>query len=108
MPLPVPHQNLRWPEAEIQRFCQRWHVHQLALFGSALGKDFQPDSDVDLLVDFEESARPSLLDHIRMEQELEALLGRPVDLVSRQAVEESTNWIRRREILDSAKTIDVG
>lgn len=84
------------------RFCQRWRIRGLALFGSALRDDFHADSDLDLLVTFEDDASWSLLDHVQMEQELSALLGREVDLVSRRAVEQSANWLLRREILGSA------
>jgi predicted nucleotidyltransferase len=90
---------------ELGAFCRRWKVAELALFGSALRDDFGPDSDVDLLVTFAPDADWSLLDHIRMQQELADLLGRPVDLVSRRAIEQSRNPLRRREILGSARTV---
>lgn len=93
------------PMAEIGKFCQRWRTRELALFGSALRTDFKPGSDIDLIVTFEDDADWSLLDHIRMQQELEALLQRDVDLVSRRAVEKSQNWLRRREILSTASVI---
>ncbi|MDW8325850.1 MAG: nucleotidyltransferase family protein [Anaerolineales bacterium] len=94
--------------AVLREFCQRWRVKELALFGSILRDDFGPDSDVDLLVTFAPEADWGLLDHVRMEQELEALLGRRVDLLSRRAVERSTNPIRRRQILESARAIYAG
>ena len=77
----------------------------MALFGSALRGEQRPDSDIDLLVSFGPDAEWSLFDHLHMEEELEVLLGRKVDLVSRRAIERSDNWIRRRAILDSARTI---
>lgn len=89
----------------MNRFCRRWHIRTLALFGSALREDFQPESDLDFLVTFEPSADWSLLDHLRMQEELEALLGRKVDLVSRRAIERSANWIRRDAILGSAEIV---
>ena len=61
-------------------FCQRWHICDLALFGSALRDDFHVGSDLDLLVTFDDDAAWSLLDHVRMEQELSTLFGREVDL----------------------------
>lgn len=85
-------------------FCQRWHVHELAFFGSILRADFRPDSDVDVLVTFFPEAEWSLFDHIAMEEELSVLLGRKVDLVSRRAVEGSSNWIRRKAILEAAES----
>ena len=88
-------------------FCRRWRIVELAVFGSALRDDFRPDSDIDLLVTFEPDAGWSLLDHARMEEELAALLGRPVDLVSRRAVEGSVNWIRRQAILETVRPLYV-
>ncbi len=92
---------------ELSRFCNHWHIQELALFGSALRDDFTEGSDIDLLVTFQPDAEWSLLDHVKMEKDLEALLGREVDLVSRRAVEKSANWIRRQAILDTARTVYV-
>jgi predicted nucleotidyltransferase len=93
------------PVREIADFCQRWKVLELALFGSALRADFNPASDIDLLVSFAPEADWSLLDHLQMQQELRALFGREVDLISRRALEHSPNWLRRREILGTAQVI---
>ncbi len=68
-----------------------------------LRSDFGPASDVDVLVRFALDADWSLLDHITMEEDLAALLGRRVDIVSRRAIERSHNWIRRKAILESAQ-----
>lgn len=95
------------PKNQIADFCRRWHISELALFGSALRDDFGPDSDLDILVTFAPEADWSLLDHLRMEQELASLLNREVDLFSRRAVEQSHNWIRRQEILGTAEVIYV-
>lgn len=70
-----------------------------------LRDDFDPASDVDILVTFEPGADWSLLDHVRMEQELEGLLTRKIDLLSRKAVEQSQNWMRRQEILNTAEVV---
>jgi len=62
-------------------FCQRNHIRKLALFGSVLREDFRPDSDIDVLVEFEVAHVPGLLRIARMERELSELLGgRRVDL----------------------------
>lgn len=87
----------------IAHFCQRWKVTELALFGSVLRDDFRPESDIDMLVTYAPDARWSLLDQVTMTEELEGSLGRKVDLVSRRAVEKSSNWIRRQAILESAQ-----
>jgi predicted nucleotidyltransferase len=93
------------PKDEIATFCRRWKVRELALFGSVLRQDFGPDSDVDILVTFSQNAEWSLFDHVQMQHELQALFGRDVDLVSRRAVERSENWLRRQEILSTARVV---
>ena len=72
-----------------------------------LRDDFGPGSDVDVLVDFDEGEEPGLMDLVAIQDELSQILGRPVDLVERQAVEHSENYIRRRHILGTAETIYV-
>jgi hypothetical protein len=89
----------------IGQFCSRWGIVELALFGSALRDDFDDDSDIDLLISFSSGAQWSLLDLIQMEDELAEILGRPVDLITRRSIERSRNWIRRREILGSARPL---
>jgi len=92
---------------KIAAFCQRWKMVELALFGSALREDFRPDSDVDVLVTFSPAARWSLFDLVKMENELTEVLGRKVDLVEREAVERSENYLRRHHILHSAEPVYV-
>lgn len=93
------------PMDEITKFCQRWKIQELAVFGSALRADFDSESDIDIIVTFDGDADWSLLDHVKMQQELKALLQRDVDLVTKRAVEKSQNWIRRKEILSTACVI---
>lgn len=93
------------PSVEISNFCKRWKIHELALFGSALRGDFQSESDIDLLVTFAPDADWGLLDHVQMQLELEKLFGRSVDLISKRALERSTNWVRREEILKTAQIL---
>lgn len=93
------------PATEIREFCRRWRISALAVFGSVLRHDFRPDSDVDILVDFAADADWGLLDHLRMQQQLEAILKRGVDLVTKRAVQGSPNWLRRREILNTAQVV---
>jgi uncharacterized protein len=92
---------------KLRDFCQRWKVTEFALFGSVLREDFSPESDVDVLVTFAEDARWTLLHMVDMKDELEALFGRPVDLLTRRGVEQSHNRFRRESILDSAVILDV-
>jgi hypothetical protein len=89
-------------------FSRKWSISELAVFGSVLRDDFGPESDVDFLATFAPDAQWSLLDHVKMQEELAAIVGRPVDLVTRRAVENSRNPIRRRAILESAQVLHVG
>ena len=93
------------PKEEVAAFCRRWQITELALFGSVLREDFQPDSDVDVLVRFDSQARHTLFDMVRMQEELQRVLGRHVDLVSRRGIEQSRNYIRKNAILKSAEVV---
>jgi len=68
------------PKEQLAAYCRAHGIRRLAVFGSALRDDFRPDSDIDLLVEFEPDHVPGLLGIARMERELSALLGRKVDL----------------------------
>ncbi|MGA2032578.1 MAG: nucleotidyltransferase family protein [Thermoguttaceae bacterium] len=70
------------PADKIADFCRRHHIRKLSLFGSVLRDDFRPDSDIDVLVEFEPGARTGLA-FFAMEIELSELLGRKVDLNTR-------------------------
>lgn len=93
------------PSDVLSAFCRKWDIVRLEVFGSALREDFGPQSDLDFLVSFDPGARRSLFDLAQAEQELGSLLGRKVDLVTRAGIERSRNWIRRREILDTARLL---
>jgi predicted nucleotidyltransferase len=101
LPIPIDMSRLR-------AFCEKWHVADLALFGSVLRSDFRPDSDLDFLVSFKPDAPALGFGFFHMEEELKVLIGRDVDLVSRKGIERSQNWIRRKNILNSARSIYVG
>jgi uncharacterized protein len=96
--------TLPLPTDAIRQFCRRWQIRELALFGSVLRPDFRPDS-VDVLVTFHDDADWGLLAHIQMQQELASLLHRPIDLISKRALERSPNWIRREAILNTAQVM---
>lgn len=89
----------------IEEFCSRWRISELAVFGSALREDFSAESDVDILVTFEETAHRTLFDMVKMQSELKTIFGREVDLVSRRGLESSPNHFRRDAILSSAEVI---
>ncbi len=90
---------------KLVRFCQQRGIARLELFGSALGDDFRNDSDVDLLATLRGDANPTLLDWADMQEKLAEMFGRPVDLVSRRAIERSRNLYRKHSILSTATQI---
>ncbi|MEW5830405.1 MAG: nucleotidyltransferase family protein [Chloroflexota bacterium] len=95
------------PKAKIADFCKRWGISEFALFGSAVGEGFRPESDVDVIVSFAPDARITLFDMARMQDELQQIFGREVDLVTKSGVENSRNYLRRKNILESAQVIHV-
>lgn len=97
--------NIKISKDEIINFCQRWNIIEFALFGSVLRDDFRPDSDVDVLVNLAPDSQWTLAKMMRMQEELETLFGRKVDLVSKHSIETSRNYLRRQAILSSAKVI---
>ncbi len=94
-------------QEKIREFRGRWGVSELALFGSVLRDDFRPDSDVDVLVRFSPGTRRSFADLEDMQDELRRILGRDVDLVERELIERSENYIRRRHILNHLEQVYV-
>lgn len=81
---------------KITAFCKRWKISEFSFFGSVLRNDFRPDSDVDVLVSFQPNAGWSLFDLVSMQEELEAMFKRKVDLVEKEALR---NPYRRHSIL---------
>jgi uncharacterized protein len=100
MPLPI-----SISEKQIADFCRRWKIRELSAFGSVLRDDFTPESDVDLLATFEKDAVWGLGEHGLMQEELSAIIGKNVDLISYRGLESSRNWIRKREILEHREPI---
>lgn len=93
------------PREKLAAFCEEHGIKQLAVFGSALLDDFGPESDIDLLVEFEPDRVPGLLGLAGMEIQLSELFGRDVDLLTREEVESSRNYIRRKSILQSTEVV---
>lgn len=98
-------QRLGISTEEIIQLCQRWNITELALFGSVLSDQFNPSSDIDILVHFAPEARQGLLTLAKIKHELEASTGREVDIALKESVENSENWMRRNEILKTAQVI---
>lgn len=89
----------------LSALCRKWRIRRLEMFGSARTGQLRPDSDIDLLAEFEADERWSLMDLVRAEQEFSLLFGRKVDLVDRQSLQKSANWIRRDAILRSTEVV---
>jgi predicted nucleotidyltransferase len=78
------------PIERIAELCDRWQITEFALFGSVLRDDFRPDSDIDVLVSFAPTAQRGLTETLQIRDELEALFGRPVDLLVKAAINKLT------------------
>ena len=96
----MPQPAVEMPRQHIAEFCRRHHIRKLALFGSILRPDFRPDSDIDVLVEFEPDFVPGLA-FFTMQEELSVLLGRKVDLNTR----EGLSRYFRDQVLQEAETL---
>ncbi|MBF2074856.1 MAG: nucleotidyltransferase domain-containing protein [Synechococcales cyanobacterium C42_A2020_086] len=101
------YKRLNLTPEQIAAFCKQHHILELSLFGSILRDDFKADSDIDMLVVFDRSANPhlSLMDLVGIEYQLEDMVGRGVDLIEKRSIVDSDNWIRRKNILNTAQVI---
>jgi len=86
----------------LAEFCRKWGIRELSIFGSALRDDFNPESDLDFLVSFEPGTPLDIDRLLDMKEELEARLGRSVDLVEKEALRNP--W-RKHEILRTREVI---
>jgi predicted nucleotidyltransferase len=102
--IPIPH-GITISDESLKQLCQHWQIVELSLFGSILREDFNADSDIDVLVEFSEKARITFFDLDVIEQQLSQLFHRPVDVVTKPAIQQSHNPIRRQNILDNSKVI---
>lgn len=97
--------NIKIPLEKIKAFCIRWQIREFAIFGSVLREDFNTNSDIDVIVQFNSNAHPTFTTLEDMEAELATIFNREVDLVTRDGIENSRNYLRRQEILNSARVI---
>ena len=89
------------PVDRIADLCRRYDVQELAVFGSAARGDMQPNSDIDILVDFKASARIGIVKFASLSEELESLLGRGVDLVTKPGLKPRV----RPHVLQEAQVV---
>lgn len=96
---------IKIPKDQIELFCKKWQVKELALFGSVLRNDFNPQtSDIDVLISFMPNENWGW-EIVAMKEELEKIFSRKVDLIEKTAVEKSRNPIRKSEILNSYEVV---
>ena len=93
----------------LAELCRRFHVRRLEVFGSAArSEDFDAQrSDADFLIEFEPDVTPTITFLVDLEDALQHELGRPVDVMERQVIEASPNYLRRRRILAEAEPVYV-
>jgi predicted nucleotidyltransferase len=97
-----PNIRIDLPMEKVEAFCRKWKIREMSPFGSVLRPDFGPDSDVDVLVVFEQESDWSLFDVVRAQEELRQVFGRAVDLVEKTCLR---NPFRRHEILRTHQVI---
>jgi len=95
------HSQVNLPLDQIQLFCQRNQVRELALFGSALRNDFRADSDLDFLIEFEPEAQVGFVRLSKLQRELSAIVQRTVDLVPKHGLKPRI----RQSVLATAEVI---
>jgi len=90
--------NINIDESQLGDFCRKYHITRLAFFGSVLRDDFRPDSDVDVLVDFDPKHIPGMMFFGEMPDNLSNIIGRRVDLRTPQCL---SKYIRERVVKES-------
>ena len=103
----MPQIAIVYDQEKLRDFCQRWKITEFSLFGSVVRDDFGPESDVDVLVTFEEDSPWGLFSMVHMEDELVEIFGRPVDLLTRRSIERSRNPVRRDSILGNTVSLEL-
>jgi predicted nucleotidyltransferase len=102
----MPHIAIDYDKEKLRDFCRKWKITEFSFFGSVVRDDFGPESDVDVLVTFEEDAPWTLFSMVHMEDELVEIFGREVDLLTRRSIERSLNPIRRDSILGNTVPLE--
>lgn len=93
------------PLEKINSFCTKWNICEFAFFGSVLRDDFDPKtSDIDIMITFIPGQHWGW-EIVTMKEELELMFNRPIDLVTKKAIENSKNPLRKKEILDSYQVV---
>ena len=102
------YQRLNVNKTDIVRFCEKWQIIELSLFGSVLRDDFRANGENPSDIDFLYVSAPEAqygFKFFDMKEELAQLLNREVDLVNKHSIEDSRNYLRRQSILESTQCI---
>jgi predicted nucleotidyltransferase len=91
--------HIQYDALAVEEICLRYKITELSFFGSVIRDDFTGQSDIDILVQFNPGEAPSISGFEDLRMELQHLLGRKVDLVTKRSIEKSKNQFRRKEIL---------
>jgi predicted nucleotidyltransferase len=94
--------NIQIPLIKIEEFCRKWQIKEFSLFGSVLREDFGPQSDIDVMVSFDDRAGWDLLDLVEMIEELKVIFGRNIDLVEKGTIR---NPFRRYSIMTNNEVL---
>lgn len=97
--------KIPYDHKRLAKFCEDMGLEELSVFGSVLREDFGPDSDIDVLVEFPPTFKYSLFELVDIKDELEAIFGRKVDVLTRRAVQRGKNESRKQEILETAQVV---
>lgn len=94
--------NIQIPLLKIEEFCRKWQIKEFSLFGSVLREDFGPESDIDVMVSFDDRAGWDLFDLVEMIEELKVIFGRNIDLVEKGAIR---NPFRQHSIMTNNEVL---
>ena len=97
--------NINIQQEKLKEICRDYSIKELSIFGSAMRSDFNSESDIDLLIEFELDTRISLFDIVDLKKEFEKVFGREVDIVSKNAIKRSRNHLRKKNILENYKVV---
>ncbi len=97
--------KIDYDKIKFEVICEKYKIKEISIFGSVLRDDFNPDSDVDILIDFLPGARITLFKYQQLREELEALFNRKVDLVSKTELIACTNRYRKSGILSNTRLL---
>lgn len=92
-------------DKEIKRICKKWNISEFSFFGSVNTERFNSESDIDILLTFKNNASIGFFELSDIKEELEKVLGREVDIITKRGLEKSKNPVRKKSILNSSKII---